>query len=252
MTTRKATISIPAPCHEDWDKMTVAERGRFCGSCQKHVYDFTKSSDREILQKFNADKNICGRFLDSQLDRQLFIPKTKLSVWLASASAVLALIGGSQPAHTQINTEKIDIVERTNNPSVKFNRDKKIISGDVLGSGKSGATILIKNTIVKTEADNNGHFSLRARTGDILVVSCFGYYDTEVTVLPEKDYYTVIPDQTRIVVEAPYVHRVKGNMTIVCSTVTAAETTKIHKHTFVGRILCNIANVFRREEKKHK
>jgi len=72
---RKISISIPKPCHENWQKMTTLEKGRFCDSCQKQVFDFTKSSDREILRKFNLEENICGRFLKTQLERDIVVPK---------------------------------------------------------------------------------------------------------------------------------------------------------------------------------
>jgi hypothetical protein len=45
---KKLQLQVPVPCHEDWDKMTDAEKGRFCSSCQKTVIDFSKMSDREI------------------------------------------------------------------------------------------------------------------------------------------------------------------------------------------------------------
>lgn len=60
----KLQISIPKPCHEDWGKMTPDEKGRFCGSCAKSVFDFTnktREETEEILLK-NKDKKICGRF----------------------------------------------------------------------------------------------------------------------------------------------------------------------------------------------
>jgi len=64
-------ISIPKPCHEDWNKMTPDAKGAFCGSCQKSVYDFSKKSDEEIIAVFEKEEKgkVCGRFTPSQLSR---------------------------------------------------------------------------------------------------------------------------------------------------------------------------------------
>ncbi len=72
-------ISVPKPCHEDWNKMTPESQGRFCKSCKKTVIDFTKMSPLQI-QDFladNEDKKLCGRFIKTQLDTvHLSIPIT--------------------------------------------------------------------------------------------------------------------------------------------------------------------------------
>jgi hypothetical protein len=34
-------ISIPTPCHENWDGMTANKTGKHCGVCKKDVIDFT-------------------------------------------------------------------------------------------------------------------------------------------------------------------------------------------------------------------
>lgn len=60
-------ISMPEPCHEDWDGMTPAERGRHCAVCDKVVRDFTASSEAEIQQTLAAVPNLCGRFRADQL-----------------------------------------------------------------------------------------------------------------------------------------------------------------------------------------
>ena len=61
-------ITIPEPCHQDWNKMTPDETGRFCNSCAKSVVDFTKMLPDEIHVYFQQHSNVCGRFKNSQLD----------------------------------------------------------------------------------------------------------------------------------------------------------------------------------------
>ncbi|MFI1744509.1 energy transducer TonB [Thalassobellus sediminis] len=71
------SISIPEPCHEDWNKMTQKDKGRFCNSCVKTVVDFTKMNTYEIQNFINDNKNnrICGHFKQSQLDSiNIYIP----------------------------------------------------------------------------------------------------------------------------------------------------------------------------------
>lgn len=63
-------ITIPKPCHEDWDKMVPDQTGRFCNSCAKSVVDFTGMKTAEIQDYFikNQGRKVCGRFKTEQLD----------------------------------------------------------------------------------------------------------------------------------------------------------------------------------------
>ena len=65
----KPLISIPKPCHENWDAMHPREQGRHCDACDKTVIDFTGKSEKEIGEYFaeHADQRICGHFRKSQL-----------------------------------------------------------------------------------------------------------------------------------------------------------------------------------------
>lgn len=67
---RDFKITIPKPCHENWDTMTPRDNGRFCMSCSKTVVDFTTMLPDEVQHFFiqNQDKRICGRFKNEQLD----------------------------------------------------------------------------------------------------------------------------------------------------------------------------------------
>ena len=64
----KGKFTIAEPCHEDWNKMTADEKGKFCDVCSKCVFDLTKKSQPEILEIYQQNKgNVCGRVTSSQL-----------------------------------------------------------------------------------------------------------------------------------------------------------------------------------------
>ena|SRR6218665_1757128 len=69
-TTNTIRISIPKPCHEDWDTMKPNEKGAFCMKCAKTVVDFTHKTTEEIKDFLAAQsgKKVCSRFMSSQLD----------------------------------------------------------------------------------------------------------------------------------------------------------------------------------------
>jgi hypothetical protein len=77
---KKIQLTIAEPCHENWENMTPVEKGRFCGSCQKQVVDFSNMSDREIAVFFKKPStgSVCGRFMQDQLDRDMEIPKKRI------------------------------------------------------------------------------------------------------------------------------------------------------------------------------
>jgi len=80
---KKFQLQIPEPCHENWNKMAPGDKGRFCGSCQKTVVDFTEMSDMQLVAFFKKPStgSVCGRFYNDQLDRDYGIPKKRLP-WL--------------------------------------------------------------------------------------------------------------------------------------------------------------------------
>lgn len=105
-------ISLTQPCHEDWEKMTPREQGRFCDSCQKCVVDFTGFSDEELYRYIATHKgrNLCGRFNNTQLGRQVFKPQTrrKYFQWVMSLGFVVFLtnlFGIDAKAQETVNKE---------------------------------------------------------------------------------------------------------------------------------------------------
>src|SRR4051794_17140469 len=65
-------LHIPEPCHEDWNKMSVAQQGRFCQSCSKTVVDFSQMTDTQVLDVLSkAAGKTCGRLTSTQLERPM-------------------------------------------------------------------------------------------------------------------------------------------------------------------------------------
>jgi hypothetical protein len=66
-------ITIPKPCHENWDTMTPNEQGKHCCVCVKTVVDFTEMEPPEIKSFFEKEKgkNICGHFNSTQVNKKI-------------------------------------------------------------------------------------------------------------------------------------------------------------------------------------
>jgi hypothetical protein len=62
-------LSIPQPCHENWNEMSPREQGAFCQVCSKTVIDFTTMSDEEVKNYFlkHSGQKTCGRLRNDQL-----------------------------------------------------------------------------------------------------------------------------------------------------------------------------------------
>jgi len=56
-------IIITNPCDKDWDSMQVTNKGKFCGSCNKTVIDFSTWEVEEIKEYLkNKNQRVCGHF----------------------------------------------------------------------------------------------------------------------------------------------------------------------------------------------
>jgi outer membrane protein OmpA-like peptidoglycan-associated protein len=64
-------IEIPEPCHENWNDMGAAERGRHCALCKKVVVDFSDHTPEQLnkkLREYHDNRtDVCGRFKNEQV-----------------------------------------------------------------------------------------------------------------------------------------------------------------------------------------
>lgn len=243
-------ISIPDPCHQEWEKMTPVAKGRFCDSCQKKVIDFSRSSDREIVRAFAKDENLCGRFLDTQLDRDLIVTTEKNSWWIAASAAVLSLMTGTIEAVAQTNV----VAEQTEAINPENPTQILSIRGNVSDEAGAlpGTTISVKDSTISTQTDMDGNFTIEAMAGNILEFSYPGFTTQHITISGDKplNIMLVVPQAPSVTMEryrstAPrYVAGGKG--TVISREMIKSRTEK--KRTFFGRIFHSIENLFRKNE----
>ena len=109
---KKLQLTIAEPCHENWDGMTPVEKGKFCGSCQKQVIDFSNMSDRQVAEFFKKPStgSVCGRFMTDQLDRPIEIPRKRIP-WvkyffqIAIPAFLVSIKASAQKTQGQINVK---------------------------------------------------------------------------------------------------------------------------------------------------
>ena len=227
----KINITIPKPCHENWEAMTPEDKGRFCSVCTKTVFDFTKASDKVIIEHLNRDATTCGRFASSQLNRDLIITKEKSSYWIIATATLFSFLGiGSQSAYSQVKQDTIQTDKKDlNQDSIKTEKNPFTITGvvsDDLGPIAS-VNVIVKGTTIGTTTDFDGNFTIEANEGDVLTFINTYHKTYETIVKSKKKFINVVMSE-----EIPL-----GNVVII--------TGYVKKRTFFGRQIQKIRNWFR-------
>lgn len=205
-------IQIPKPCHENWHNMTSKEQGRYCGSCEKVVVDFTVMSDKEMLDHISkaAGQSVCGRFANDQLNRKVEAPANKRRfslayVWNLLLASVLFFESCNDTTTTTgvVLCEKPVVqkgeVEDTAKVEVGVNNDPipimiPEIKGKILEEGSglpvAGAVVRIVGSKQKAITDSKGRFSLTSDNNNtvILEVSAQHFYTKTIQLNNKSDW----------------------------------------------------------------
>jgi hypothetical protein len=157
-------ITIPEPCSQNWQNLTIVEKGRFCASCEKVVIDFRKMSNNELLDYFkNHQGNVCGNFNPIQTDR-LILPLENASKTSRFAKFFASILGIFLSFNAK--SQSVDSTQRkplteinplpTRNKTVETDPRCAIKIEEPLIQGRLGG-VCISPTVIK----NNGNVYLK-------------------------------------------------------------------------------------------
>jgi hypothetical protein len=96
-----ANAKIASPCSADWDRMKGDERVRFCGSCQKNVYNLSAltTSEAEALIR-EKEGDLCARMYVRDDDTVITTdcPVGVRRKWISRVAGAVVAFGGAAAA----------------------------------------------------------------------------------------------------------------------------------------------------------
>jgi hypothetical protein len=243
-------LSIPEPCHENWEHMTPTDKGRFCAACQKDVVDFTNMSNAALIAFFRKKTtgSVCGRFYNDQLDTAIPIP-TKRIPWAKYffqitlpafiASGKLMAQGQVVPQYKDTKGKTVIVaggVKKRSADPVRVTTVKGQVK-DEQGNGIPYASLINTRTKAGITADDLGYFVLQdvdVSTGGTYTISAVGYADTTIFASP-------INQKTPLVVQLIAANTLEEIVLIAnAQTIERRSSTGVVMTTTVGAILSSI------------
>ncbi|MEO6251951.1 MAG: carboxypeptidase-like regulatory domain-containing protein [Ferruginibacter sp.] len=196
---QKLQLSIPEPCHENWQQMTPTDQGRFCNACAKEVVDFSTMTDMQVLNYFSTltHEKVCGRALPEQLNRAISRPEApkKRLFWYWNYIVMFLMLftkGNTTKAQggiklvTQCSPVKANDIRGEIATKGGIKREgSRIITGkvtDIDGTPISFASVKIKGTNTGVSSDVNGTYSIKINSNTVLVISAATFKPTEVPI----------------------------------------------------------------------
>lgn len=197
-------ITIPKPCHQNWQQMTPAEYGRHCDHCCKTVVDFTAMTNAQVIDYLSSSAKVCGRFSQNQVEsinKQLVV--NELSArnrwkWTAIAFSLLSTISAikasAQSKPVPVEQGQADKKDKPDNVILGkvIPNHFKTVSGCISDENNMplpGATVKAYNSSVGTLTDANGNFKLQVPVNTLqITVSSIGYRTQQVDLTSADPY----------------------------------------------------------------
>ena len=203
------SIDIPKKCHQFWSDMSPINEGRHCENCNKAVINFTAMTDSEIINYLSRNDNVCGRFINNQIDQlnqNIITPKKHLAFFKNYKFA--ALLAGimifnkteAKPKEPQQFMQFKPIIKSSVNTidSTQYIKVRGIVT-DENGGRIQGANVSIRGTNLATITNSKGYFELTVLqdANYQLEFKFIGHQTIDVPVLPDKKskYRITLKDQ---------------------------------------------------------
>lgn len=255
-------ISIPKPCHENWDHMFPKDKGRHCLVCEKTVHDFTNQTDEQIIKIFQKENGLCGRFKSTQLNRELVLSRKKKNNYVSFlASTFFTFLSfNSQDMNAQ-GKPKIVKVDSSFSSALEGKigmsvLNERIVSGKVLsaedGSPMPGASIIIKGTKRGAQTDFDGNYKIKIKADVTLIFKYVGKKTAEYVLKNQSRIDVWLEDDPNacleVIVGAPSTNYYSPHK--IAERKARREKIKNGqiKRTAVGKYLFSITNIFRKKD----
>lgn len=211
--------------------MKPEETGRFCGSCQKTVVDFSLMSDREVLGYIAAvSGKVCGRFAEDQLKRELMPPpQRKSKAWVIWNILVAGLLVASKAK----GQGKTPGVSQQVTPGKTADPGKTTNPGAIAISGKTPKPVLM-GAPARVVMGKMAARPLPPVTGEV----AFRPDDTVASIVvvdpriaSEKDTSTPAPHYQELTPAVVYGYRTTGSVDIVGAVSSISDDTLVNDLT---------------------
>ncbi|WP_375438028.1 carboxypeptidase-like regulatory domain-containing protein [uncultured Hymenobacter sp.] len=158
---------VPSPCPKSWAAMTTTSDGRFCGSCQHEVVNFSRMSEAEVMAWLTQPTagTICGYFRAGQFAASPTPAAPRWRRWLVAAIALVGLkpLLAAEEAAAFSPLRAIPRATEQADAHATAPAGQVTIRGRVLddstGAGVAGVEIFIGDTKYGAVTDEQGNFS---------------------------------------------------------------------------------------------
>jgi TonB-dependent SusC/RagA subfamily outer membrane receptor len=189
-------LVLTKPCTQQWSDIERADGNHHCSRCEKNIVDLTTKSDKELIQFFkNKSDHVCGRLLDSQLNRELVLPSPKLNwQWLVPFAFTALIVSPAKAQKLKPVAVQSDQHSKSSLTAVELSNTlpplDTIITGKVVnqvnGNALAGVEIRKKGEEkVLAVTDSSGRFDLNVTDQDRLSKFTFnlaGFSKTETEI----------------------------------------------------------------------
>jgi len=191
-------ISIPKPCSVDYDALPGDEIKRFCGSCEKHVYDFRGKDEAHLNNIYQQSPKTCGVFYVDDIRN---FKKADTNKFLLRIVSLLIFIKSFLNTHdssaaeltSQTITEQTTTTDSTNKVKVIYKSPKN----RNISRSRHQINIYINDTLYESAAyPKNGYLYLpdTIQVNDKIKIKIFA--NKTVKARTYKFNYTDISDIT--------------------------------------------------------